>query len=176
MDKIIQIIITKVMLIIIFCSITLSGYSANPGDGDNLYVFTKGATKAIVYSLDNLDKMTFSDNGMSLWTNNKKFDYNYDSIALMTFRDGIKPVNGIERLTIAEADIIISYDHNSKQISVESEEPMASVSIYDLQGRTVARQNIITKCSYLSLADQPQGVYIIKVQGVGISRSMKIIK
>ena len=132
----------------------------------------------MVYSLDDLDKLTFDYNAMSVWTNKgtNKTDYAYDNIGLLTFREGIRPVAGIEMLTAADAKVRISYDRDAEMVIVISEKPLTGLLVCDLQGRTVARQIKTANCLQLSLASLPLGVYIVKTQGFSAGKSAKIIK
>ena len=154
--------------------VSIASFAASPADGDNLFVWTKSAKTAVVYSLDNLDKITFEDNAFSVWTNNGKTDYAYGNIALMTFRDGVKPVAGVELLTAVESDVRISYDRETQLVRVDGNQPVGGIIVCDLQGRVVARVSRVAHQLHLSLADLPQGVYIVKPQGT--TKSVKIIK
>lgn len=154
--------------------VSTAAFAASPADGDNLFVWTKGAKTAVVYSLDNLDKITFDDAAVSVWTNGGKVDYAYGNIELLTFRDGVKPVAGVKLLTAADAEVRISYDRASQLVKVESQKPLAGIQVCDLQGRVVARVSRVARQLHLSLAELPQGVYIVKPQGT--TKSVKIIK
>lgn len=151
-----------------------SAAAAIPDDGDNFYVYTKGVTNANIYSLDNLDKLTFDDNAMSVWTSAGRTDYAYSDIALLTFREEMKP-SGIETLTIG-LDVLISYDRESMLVSVQSSKPLTGLSVFDLQGRMVSSLRLQGDQLQLSLAGLPQGVYVVKAQGAGFGKSVKIIK
>ena len=137
--------------------VSTATFAASPADGDNLFVWTKGAKTAVVYSLDNLDKITFDDNAFSVWTNKGKTDYAYGNIELLTFRDGVKPVAGVELLTAADAEVRIHYDRESQLVSVESQKPLGGILVCDLQGRVVARVSRVARQLHLSLAELPQG-------------------
>ena len=161
-------------LTLLFNLVGVVAFAASPADGDNLFVWTKGAKTAVVYSLDNLDKITFDDAAVSVWTNKGKTDYAYGNIALMTFRDGVKPVAGVELLTAVESDVRISYDRETQLVRVDGNQPVGGIIVCDLQGRVVARVSRVARQLHLSLADLPQGVYIVKPQGT--TKSVKIIK
>ena len=45
---------------------TQYGAQDTNNDGDNLYVYTKGASNAVVYSLEKMDKLTFGNDAMSI--------------------------------------------------------------------------------------------------------------
>ena len=56
--------------------VSISGFAANPDDGDNIYVFTTMSDEPVVYSLDNLDKITinFDKNYYCNYYNSSKND------------------------------------------------------------------------------------------------------
>ena len=152
-----------------------AGFAAIPADGDNLYVFTKGAAKSVVYSLENLHKMTFGDEAMSLWSKKGKLaDYAYARLDILTFREGMKPT-GIVQTLASDKGIRVSYDRGSQVLSVESEEPINTVIVCDMQGRTVANENAKAQPIRLSLAGLPHGVYVVRTTGAS-RNSVKIIK
>ena len=167
--------LSKKKLLPIFLSmVSITTFAASPADGDNLFVWTKGAKAAVVYSLDNLDKITFDETAVSVWTNKGKADYAYGNIELLTFRDGVKPVAGVELLTAPDAEVRIHYDRESQLISAESQKLLTGIQVCDLQGRVVARVSRVARQLHLSLAELPQGVYVVKPQGT--TNSVKIIK
>lgn len=155
--------------------LNFSGVIASPDGGDNFYVYTKGATKSGVYSLENLDKLTFDDMSMSVWTKVGKTDYVYGNISLLTFRDEVKPTAVVDLFT-TNNDIRISYNRESMQVSAQSAKPLTCLTAFDMQGRTVVSLRKTSDCLRLSLVGLPQGVYILKAQGAGFEKSVKIIK
>lgn len=150
-------------------------FAANPDDGDNMYVFTKGVSQATVYSLDNLDKLTFSSTAMSVWTNNGKKDYAFSGISLVTFRETMKPT-GVEMLMNDDNSVQISYDREAQVVHVVSAKSLTSVQVCDLQGRIVAKVGKTSNDVRLSLAGLPNGIYIVRSFGDGYGKSMKLIK
>ena len=159
----------------LFGLVSTAGFAANPADGDNLYVFTKGAKKAVVYSLDNLHKMTFGDEAMSLWSKKGKLaDYAYARLDILTFREGMKPT-GIVQTLASDKGIRVSYDRGSQVLSVESEEPINTVLVCDMQGCTVASAKSQAQSIRLSLAGLPHGVYVVRTTGAS-RNGVKIIK
>lgn len=167
----------KTLISIIFlCFVYGISTQAANDDGDNLYVFTKGASSAVVYSLDHLDKLTFEENAVRLWYDGGKMDYEYGKISLMTFRKDIMPTTGIEPLTFDGADVKIVYERSSSLVSVECGQILQGVAIYDVQGRLVTVDSRKC-CSYqVSLQGKPQGVYLIRVDEKGKSITKKIVK
>ena len=148
-----------------------------PDDGDNLYVYTKGAIQAVTYSLDNLDKITFGDNEVSLWTNSGKTDYVYSQIELLTFRSGIKPATGVKSPIVSNDHVRWMYDRSLQVIKIMNEKGLSSVTVVDAQGRVVIKEHATGKECQLSLEHVPSGVYVVKVaETKGSSSTIKIIK
>lgn len=106
--------------VVVSCLAIGTCYAASPDDGNRLYVFTNTSSKASAYSLDDIDKITFTDNAVQVWRSKAATDYVYDRFRFITFNDKVVPT-AIER--------------------VEQDEPLnveklnAAEGIYDLQGR-----------------------------------------
>lgn len=165
------------LLVILLSTASITGFAANPEDGDNLYVFTKSASNAVVYSLDDIEKMTFDDHAFNVWVNGGKTDYAYGNISLLTFRGTMQPVTSVESLTTPEeSEIQVAFNRATLLVSAESRNALSSLMVCDLQGRTLATLSKNAAKLQLSLAHMPQGVYIVKAQGAGTEKSVKIIK
>lgn len=171
----------KLFLTLAFVLLALMSYAQNGTQAtndveENLYVYLKDASNAVVYSLDNLDKLTFGDNAISIWYDGVRSDYQYSGISLMTFREDIKPTTSIEPLTFDTTDIKITYDRLSSLVSVEGGRPLLGVDIYDVQGRLVAKDARKLSSYQVSLQGKPQGVYVIRVGENGKSTTLRIVK
>ena len=149
---------------------------AASNDGENLYVYTKDVPNVVVYSLDNLDKLTFGDNSICIWTLGGRKNYEYTKISLMTFCENIKPTTSIKPLIIDEAGVKIAYERSSSLMNVESEHILHGVAIYDLQGRSVVMDTRKLSSYQVSLLGMPQGVYVVKIGDKGKSTMMRIVK
>ncbi len=57
------------------------------GDGDTLYVNPKSSNEAAKYLLDDINKMTFSNKGIQLWSTSWPTEYPYASVENLTFKD-----------------------------------------------------------------------------------------
>ena len=111
----------KMVITLVLClPVSATCYAASPDDGNRLYVFTNTTSTASAYSLDDIDKITFTDNAVQVWRSKAATDYVYDRFRFITFNDKVVPT-AIER--------------------VEQDEPLnveklnAAEGIYDLQGR-----------------------------------------
>ena len=164
---------SKKIIIYLMSVIPAIGFAASPADGDNLYVFTKQSDAPAIYSLDDLDKITFSDTGVNFWNTKWPTEYAYGNFRLITFKASDNP-NGIESIAASESDVVIIYDHQKETLSVESENLLSGVAVYDVQGRPVAIERGSAYSYQLSLSMVPRGIYVVKVNGSSVSQ--KIVK
>lgn len=163
-------------LTILLSLMSATGFASSPDDGDNLFVWSKGSTKAVVYSLDDLDKLTFEDNALGVWKNNVKTSYEYGTISLLTFSERMYPT-AIEEVTVStDGDVQIRYDRATQLVCAESPRPLSAILVFDLQGRMVTSVKENGSRLQLSLTTLPKGIYVVKAQGAGIGKSIKIIK
>ena len=163
----------SIILTLLFGLVSTAGFAASPADGDNLYVFTKQSDAPAIYSLDDLDKITFSDTGVNFWNTKWPTEYAYGNFRLITFKASDNP-NGIELIAASESDVVISYDRQQETLSVESGNPLSGVAVYDVQGRPVTVERGFAYSYKLSLSMAPHGIYIVKVNGSSVSQ--KIVK
>ena len=163
----------KFLLTLFMGLVSAAGFAANPADGDNLYVFTKQSDAPAIYSLDDLDKITFSDTGINFWNTKWPTEYAYGNFRLITFKASDNP-NGIESIAANESDVVITYDHQKEALSVESGKLLSGVVVYDVQGRPVAIERGSAYSYQLSLSMVPRGIYVVKVNGSSVSQ--KIVK
>lgn len=144
-----------------------------PNDGDNLYVFTKPSTIPAVYSLEDLDKITFSETGINFWNTKWPTEFAYSVFRLITFDPSHDP-NSIEQIVGYSAAVMITYDPQQETVYVTSEKPLSGVIVYDLQGRPITIDHSLASYYELSLLSVPRGIYIVKVNGSPVSK--KIVK
>ena len=171
----------KLFLTLTFVLLSLMSYAqygtqATNDVEENLYVYLKDAPNAVVYSLDNIDKLTFGSDAINIWYNGGKTDYQYNRISLMTFREDIKPTTSFEPLTFDAADVKITYDRSSSLVRVEGSHTLQGVGIYDIQGRLITMDARKLRSYQISLQGKPQGVYVIRVGENGKSTTLRIVK
>lgn len=167
--------ITKLLLTLLLCMMGMSGFAANPDDGDNMYVFTKQSSTPVVYSLEELNKITFSSSGINVWKAQAPTTYAYSDFRLITFSPDVTP-SGIAQLSMEEAGITISYDHQQEMVSVQGDNTLSGAAVYDVQGRLVAVTAAEARNLQVSLLTLPQGIYLVKVATVKGLVSKKIVK
>ncbi len=165
----------KVLLTFLFVLLSTSAYSSVPDDGDNFYVFTNGNNSRVVYSLDNIDKIIFDEQTMSVWVDDAHTDYAYNNISLMTFKENI--IVGMEETVKSPTrNISVHYDRSASVVYVKSERELSSVIIYDVLGKTIVKDLGKGKDFRCPLGDAPSGVYLVKALGNEMDTTIKIVK
>lgn len=155
----------------------MSGKASSPDGGDSFYVYKKGSAKAVVYSLDDLDKMTFGENALSLYMKSGKTDYAYSTLSFISFNGANAVVpTGIEQLKAVDGDVDARYDRSAAVLHIDSSVPLTDILVYDVQGHQHASLRHSGKSLDVSLAHLKEGVYIVTLKGDGFRKSMKIIK
>ena len=101
---------------IFMCMATMPIFSMTPDDGENLYLYTKSTKEATVYSLGELDKITFSEKGVQIWNTSWPTEYAYSNVRVLTFNKTKTPTGITATPTLTPTD-------------------EGSVQIFDIQGR-----------------------------------------
>ena len=165
----------RLLLIFFILMVGISGFSANPADEDKLFVFSKQSSIPVAYSLDDLNKITFSETGVKLWNTNWPTEYVYDSFCVITFNEN-KQSNDIKQIPVNDSNVSIVFDRSRNMVCVKSEVLLSSVSVYDLQGRPVVKDYRSAYSYEMDISSMPSGIFIIRVNGGGSVVSQKIIK
>lgn len=153
----------------------LAGLSSNPVDGDNLYVLTKTSTQPMVFSLDNLDKITFTENGVNLWNTSWPTRYSYDNFRVMAFKEPTPNAILLKEMESVNADV--TYDRQGNCVRVSSAMPIDAVIIYDLHGYLVVSDRQPSSPCEVSLSHAPRGIYVVQVLFEGnVVAKKKIVK
>ena len=163
------------LISILLVQIKVFSFSANPVDEDKLFVFSKQSSIPVAYSLDDLNKITFSETGVKLWNTNWPTEYVYDSFSVITFNEN-KQSNDIKQIPVNDSNVSIVFDRSRNMICVKSEVLLSSVSVYDLQGRPVVKDYRSAYSYEMDISSMSSGIFIIRVNGGGSVVSQKIIK
>lgn len=162
-------------LLLLVVMVSVVGNFANPADGDNLYVLTKTSTQPMVFSLDNLDKITFTENGVNLWNTSWPTRYAYDNFRVMAFKEPTP--NTILLKEVESADVSVAYDRQGDGVRVSSAMPIGAVIIYDLHGYLVASDRQPSSPCMVSMSHAPRGIYVVQVLFEGnVVANQKIVK
>lgn len=82
MKRLKKLLITTFILLAAFSD----GLAQNTEDGDMLYVYTKSSDEAAMYQLDEVNKITFSNKGVQLWSTDWPTEYPYSSVQALSFK------------------------------------------------------------------------------------------
>lgn len=154
---------------------SILGFSMNPADGDKLFVFSKQSSVPVAYSLDDLNKITFSETGVKLWNTNWPTEYVYENFDVIAFNE-FKQSSDIKQIPVNSSNVSIIFERSRNMICVKSENIMSGVSVYDLQGRPVVKDHQTAYSYEIDISSMPQGIFIVRVNGGGSVVSQKIIK
>ena len=133
-------------------------------DGNILFYYSKSSMTPSKISLDDLDKMTFNENGIQMWTQNGISQIPYDDFLLFTFKEIEHPYISVVTPPLSPQNIRISYNNNRKTLIVKSDIPLNFVGIYDLQGSIVMSNTTLGKDNYIYLPLATNGIYFVKVK------------
>lgn len=169
--------ILKTFFSIAFCLATQFGFCQNVNDGDNLYLYTKSANEAAIYSLDEINKITFNKNGIQIWNTNWPTEYKYSNVRILTFSDRESSSQSkVESVSGNNSGVDIVYNASSFTLTVNSSRMMKGVALFNTKGMLIL-SDMTKKYKYsLHLSDLSSGIYIVKVFDDGRTVSKKIVK
>lgn len=173
MKKIVLTVILFLLLVSVACP------AQNTNDGNMLFVYTRNSNEAVMYQLDELNKITFSSKGVRIWNTDWPTEYPYSKIRVITFRDRSKNnPTGIDTpdITSNDGQIFIGYNRNSRMIMVRGLVLLDGVEIYDLQGQCVFADSSKKQVYQISLRNIQQGVYLVKARTKNTETIKKIVK
>ena len=148
---------------------------AHPDDRNTLYVYVNSSGTPQSFSLDNLDKITFSENSMKLWEHNRTTEIDFSTFSFLSFDKDINPTTSVRDLSIGK-DVKIQYIPKSNVVTVEAKETLDGVAIYDLQGRLLTSASTASKSYRIPVAKVPLGVFVVRVTCGGMVKSHKMVK
>ena len=102
--------ISFLFLVSMMMSLPASAASPNDGDedDDNMFVYTNNLGSPATYSLDNLDKITFSDDAVQVWTGAASSPYKYDGLLWISFGKTGYPLGDVNHDTKVDISDIVS--------------------------------------------------------------------
>ena len=166
--------IQSTILLTLFLSIPVT-LSAQTAERNTLFVFLNSSSTPRPFSLETLDKITFTNHSMKMHEAAKVTELEFSAFSFMSLDSEITPTTDIRSLTVGE-DANIQYSLVGSTISVESDRQLEGIKIYDLQGRVVAEDKSAARSYSLSLARIPRGVFVVQVSCNGKVFSKKMVK
>ncbi len=136
----------------------------NNGDNNHdetLYLYTNSSTEATVYSIDEIKKITFGDNGIQIWNTQWPTEFAYTNCPVLSFSkresipDNVNPAN-----QVGDA---ITIDRTNATLIVNSATNFVKVQLFDIQGHIIVNKSSSSKKCIISLTDVSPGIYIVRV-------------
>ncbi len=149
--------------------------SAQTAERNTLFVFLNSSSTPRAFSLETLDKITFTSHSMKMHEAQKVTELEFSTFSFMSLDANITPTTDIRSLSFDD-DANIQYYLTGSSIVVESDSMLEGINIYDLQGRLVASDKQESKTYSLSLARVPHGVFVVQVFYNGKVLSKKMVK
>ena len=131
--------------------------------GEVFYCYTASSMSPTTYSLDDLDKITFSQSDIQLHIANGTQKIAFSDFVLLTFSEIEHPfVSGIDPVSPSQ-EVSVLYETNSGSLQIKSDLMLDGVYIYDMQGRTVAHSVSPSSSFNIPFGPAHAGVYILKI-------------
>lgn len=152
--------------------------SAFADDRNSFYIYVNSSSTPETFSLNSLNKITFTNSSMKMWEDTKMTEIPFSSIDFLTLDEEQTPSSLITSVKEIAKDenISIKYQAAGDVVIVEGKEALEGVAIYDLQGRLVISDNSAAKAYRLSVAKVRRGMFIVKVTDQGKVKSQKLVK
>ncbi len=134
-------------------------------DGNMIYYYTKSSMTPTKISLDDLDKLIFSSDGIQIWSYTRGVDnILFNDFLLFTFTEIEHPfVMAVEPIYMM-SDLHMRYDVDNRKLFIESGYLLGGVGVYDLQGRMIYNETSSATNYCITLPALPKAVYVIKTQ------------
>ena len=162
-----------IFIIVFWVLLSVPVYSQDDND-DSLCLFTNNAGSAI-YSLDEITKITFNNNGIQFWTTNWPTEYNYGNVRVISF-NAKGNTTSIKPIISDEHGISISYNTSDKTLLVSSVKPISNVEVYNARGVMIASEANLSRLYNIYVGNLSSGIYIIKARIDGELVVKKIAK
>jgi hypothetical protein len=146
--------------ILVLCAIGLWSLTAAAQSYDYLWVNKTDGTAAS-FALDNLQKITFTDNDILVVpTAATTQSFAFDAVQKLTFE--YSPVVITDIASADSQTTLIYFNREAKEVVIESSKAIGNIAILDLTGRNVAAQNSAYLRATISVSKLPAGVYIVR--------------
>ena len=163
----------KKVIFVLMCMCFFAGLPAGiyaQENGDHLYVYAPDGQEK-PFALDNIRKITFSDEAMSVIPENGAAEQiSYDDIGKLTFEPQL-----ITDIMVIETNSCIIVYITDGNLFVESQEELTAVSLYNMQGRQLQNVTPRSQSAVLPLQSVPAGIYLVRILNQSGVHTFKII-
>lgn len=141
-----------------------------------LTLHSGGETKS--YSISDIRKITFGKQSVNNLEVHLKNTGTVDKFPYSALERGVFEVesSGIEDILADNEDLSIFYNAASQEVAISSSGEISSVIVCNLNGVVVKKLSPMSTSATISLAEQSDGLYIIKAVTPSDAETVKIIK
>ena len=148
---------------------------ASAGDGNTLYCYFKSLKRPMRLSLDDLNKLTFSDNGIQMWKKYGMEEIGYDDFLLFTFAEIEHPYISDVEPVFMKQDLRVRFLNDRRLLIIESDQMLQGVIVCDTQGRTVDVNSTAATSYRVNMSSVPKGIYVVKAVCNGKMVTNKVV-
>ncbi len=110
----------SLLLTLVLTLLNLPTFSMILDDEEGLYLYTKTTNEPVVYSFDELHKITFSKKGVQMWNTNWPTEYSYANFRVLTIKskNNTAGINSpLSNTTLHEGEGVVYYDLQGRKVS-----------------------------------------------------------
>lgn len=151
--------------------LTASALNVSATEKENLYLHIKTSSGWRVLSLNQIDKLKFAGNSMTVTDTNDKVvaTFTRSDVATMIVDDASTPEAGVNDIT-ADSGVAFSFDAASHSVIMLSDGPL---DVYDLNGRHLVSIAAVAKGETVDLSAIAGEVVIIKSGSYNLKAALK---
>lgn len=126
------------------------------------------------FLIDDIKKITFSEEAMELIMERGQENIPYANFSLITLTE-VAISSGVEE-TLRDDGFIVKYNKSIQELEVSSSAPIVSLQVYSLQGKLIVAMSPQALSATVSLADYPSGIYVMRASTGESVITQKIVK
>lgn len=143
---------------------TFNAFSQSQETDEIVRIKYNTGSKTSQYFLSDLQKITFSDNGIQLWATNWPTEYPYNNVQTITFgKKGNGTHTMIASLIDSNAKVNIAVNKAKTTLVIVSNAFIDGISIYNLQGYAVLKEKTKAQMFNIPIGSLPTGIYVVKM-------------
>lgn len=163
---------------IIIPLLLLPALSAMAEELPSALVVNKADGSTYAYSVSGIRKLMFDSTakgGMQIYftDSNTAAEYSYSELSYLTF-DNVE--TSIDEIEVSDVVPTIVYNATAQTVEIKSAIAIKSITVFDIEGRTVASFAPQTEQAQLDLAAFAPGVYVVNAATAEGSVTLKIAK
>jgi len=141
---------------------------------DALFIYKTNASTAEKTSLDDVRKLTFSSDKMSvvMWKTASPQQYDIAGIAKLTFKDAQTGIN----YPVRDCIDVLAYFSPDEGLVIESPAIIKSLTLFGIDGKIISAASMETLRATSPQWNPPAGVYLVRVETIQGTVVKKLLK